>query len=141
MNENGYCEGAIFDLDGVITQTAKLHFKAWKQTFDAFLSKRKGLSDGQKRPFTREEDYIPYVDGKPRYQGVKSFLESRDVSLPYGKPGDPPGRASVCGVGNRKNELFRELVAAEGVEIYQSTIDFVRSLKEGGLKEVSPTSS
>ena len=88
MRQQNCCSGAIFDLDGVITQTAKVHFNAWKQTFDAFLANRKGLSGDQKRPFTYEEDYVPFVDGKPRYQGVKSFLESRDVFIPFGKPAD-----------------------------------------------------
>ena len=117
MKLNSCCTGAIFDLDGVITQTAKVHFNAWKRTFDTFLAKRKGLSEEQRRLFTYEEDYVPYVDGKPRYQGVKSFLESRDVFLPFGRPADSAARATVCGVGNRKNELFREIVATDGVEI------------------------
>ena len=134
MTKTNCCDGAIFDLDGVITQTAKVHFKAWKQTFDAYLSKRKDLSDEQRRPFGHEEDYIPYVDGKPRYQGVKSFLESRDINIPYGNPRDPADEASVCGLGNRKNELFREVVASEGVEIYDSTVRFIKQLKERGAK-------
>ena len=141
MKQQICCSGAIFDLDGVITQTAKVHFNAWKQTFDAFLSKRKGLSEEQKRTFTYEDDYVPYVDGKPRYQGVKSFLESRDISIPFGKPADPSNRASVCGVGNRKNELFRELVAADGVEVYQSTVNLIKSLKKRGVKVAVASSS
>jgi beta-phosphoglucomutase family hydrolase len=135
------CSGAIFDLDGVITQTAKVHFNAWKQTFDTFLANHKGLSERQKRPFTYEEDYAPYVDGKPRYQGVKSFLESRDVFIPHGKPSDAPAQVSVCGVGNRKNERFRELVAADGVEIYQSTVEFIKNLKKRGVKVAVASSS
>jgi beta-phosphoglucomutase family hydrolase len=141
MNQSICCNGAIFDLDGVITQTAKVHFNAWKQTFDTFVSNRKGLSEEQKRSFTYEEDYVPYVDGKPRYQGVKSFLESRDIFIPFGKPTDPSNRVSVCGVGNRKNELFRELVARDGVEIYRSTIDFVKNLKQRGVKVAVASSS
>ncbi|UCF99922.1 MAG: beta-phosphoglucomutase family hydrolase [Spirochaetaceae bacterium] len=141
MNKNHCCDGAIFDLDGVITQTAKVHFKAWKQMFDTYLQKRKGLSGDQRRPFSYDQDYVPYVDGKPRYQGVKSFLESRDISIPFGKPGDPPTRASVCGLGNRKNELFRELVSAEGVEVYLSTILFIKQLKQRGVKVAVASSS
>jgi len=141
MKQPFCCSGAIFDLDGVITQTAKVHFNAWKQTFDTFLSKRKGLSEEQKRSFTYEEDYVPYVDGKPRYQGVKSFLESRDIFIPFGKPTDAASRPSVCGVGNRKNELFRELVATDGVEIYQSTIDLIKSMKRRGVKVAVASSS
>jgi len=135
------CSGAIFDLDGVITQTAKVHFNAWKQTFETFLAARKGLSTQQRRSFTYDEDYVPYVDGKPRYQGVKSFLESRDVSIPFGKPTDAADRVSVCGVGNRKNELFRELVAADGVEIYQSSIRLVKNLKQREVKVAVASSS
>ena len=85
MKQQICCSGAIFDLDGVITQTAKVHFKAWKQAFDTFLKTRRGLSEQQRRPFNYEKDYIPYVDGKPRYQGVKSFLDSRDISIPLWK--------------------------------------------------------
>ena len=141
MKEKNCCSGAIFDLDGVITQTAKVHFKAWKQTFDTCLQKHKGLSDEQRRPFSLEDDYIPYVDGKPRYQGVKSFFDSRDISIPFGKPRDPANAASVCGLGNRKNELFRELVGSEGVEIYQTTIGFIKNLKQRGVKVAVSSSS
>jgi beta-phosphoglucomutase family hydrolase len=141
MNQGNCCSGAIFDLDGVITQTAKVHFNAWKRTFEDFLDNRNGLSKEQKRPFTYTEDYVPFVDGKPRYQGVKSFLESRDVSIPFGKPTDPACKVSVCGVGNRKNELFRELVASDGVEIYQSTVNLVKTLKKRGVKVAVASSS
>ena len=134
MNKPICCDGAILDLDGVITQTEKVHFKAWKRTFDNYLQKRKNLSDEQRRRFGNEKDYLPYVDGKPRYQGVKSFLDSRDISIPFGRPEDPPGKATICGLGNKKNELFRELVATEGLEIYQSTIQLVRNLKQRGLR-------
>jgi beta-phosphoglucomutase family hydrolase len=123
--------GAVFDLDGVVTQTARLHFKAWKQTFDSFLRRRAGGRPFQ--PFTRE-DYRRYVDGRPRYQGVKSFLESRDIELPYGKPADSPELETVCGVGNRKNERFRRLLAREGAEVYESTVAFIRELKRRGVK-------
>ena len=136
------CDGAIFDLDGVITQTAKVHFKAWKETFDGYLHARSrgGAPDGSNgdgyRPFTREEDYLPYVDGKPRFQGVKSFLESRDINLPYGDPSDPPDRETVCGLGTRKNTLFRELVAVDGVEVYDTTLALIRQLKEQGVRQL-----
>ena len=116
--------GAVFDLDGVLTQTAKLHFAAWKETFDAFLG------DGESPLFRHDEDYIPYVDGKPRYQGVKAFLESRDIDLPFGDPSDDPGTDTICALGNRKNETFRRLVAEEEVEIYQSTVELIDSLTD-----------
>lgn len=128
------CKGAIFDLDGVITQTAKIHFQAWKDTFDEYLkenSKKKGMDY---KPFTHDEDYLQYVDGKPRYMGVKSFLESRDVEIPYGNPKDPPEKETICGIGNRKNERFRSIVAEDGVDIYESTASFIKALKQKGVK-------
>jgi beta-phosphoglucomutase family hydrolase len=128
------CKGAIFDLDGVVTQTAKIHFKAWKITFDEYLkqkSKEKGIGY---KPFTHDEDYIKYVDGKPRYMGVKSFLESRDIILPHGKPKDPPEKETICGIGNRKNEQFRSIVSEGGAEIYDSTVSFIKALKEKDVK-------
>ena len=134
MNRHCRCEGAIFDLDGVITQTAKVHFKAWKQSFDEYLEKRAEAAGGGLRPFTYEQDYLPYVDGKPRFQGVRSFLQSRDINLPYGDPSDPPDRETVCGLGNRKNALFQEIVARDGVEVYESTLKFARELKRQGAR-------
>jgi len=128
------CKGAIFDLDGVITQTARVHFKAWKLTFDEFL-RNKAEEDGSEfKPFTYEDDYLPHVDGKPRYKGVKAFLESRDILVPHGEPSDNPHKETVCGIGNKKNETFRKLVAEEGVDIYQSTISFIEDLKGAGIK-------
>ena len=102
-------KGAIFDLDGVVTQTAKIHFKAWKKTFDEYLNKLSERGDNKYSPFEYEEDYLPYVDGKPRYQGVKSFLESRDINITFGIPSDSPDKETICGIGNRKNQLFRQL--------------------------------
>ena len=134
MKRNCRCEGAIFDLDGVVTRTAKVHFRAWKETFDGYLRRRSGGDGDGFRPFTHEEDYVPYVDGKPRFQGVKSFLESRDINLPFGDPSDPPDRETVCGLGNRKNSLFRELVATDGVEIFDSTLELIRQLKAQGVR-------
>ena len=127
------CRGAIFDLDGVITQTAKIHFQAWKSTFDEYLedrSKRKGI---EHKPFSRE-DYLQFVDGKPRYMGVKSFLESSDIDIPYGNPKDLPEKETICGIGNRKNEKFRAIVAEGGVDLYESTISFVKGLKKKDIK-------
>jgi beta-phosphoglucomutase family hydrolase len=124
-------KGAIFDLDGVITGTAESHFRAWKATFEEFLREKTG---NEPEPFTYEDDYIPYVDGKPRYQGVKAFLESRDIELPYGDPKDEPGHDTICAVGNRKNDAFRETVERDGVDIYESTIEMVRALKDRGVQ-------
>jgi len=127
------CRGAIFDLDGVITQTAKVHFQAWKSTFDEYLedrSKRKGI---EHKRFSHE-DYLQFVDGKPRYMGVKSFLESSDIDIPYGNPKDLPEKETICGIGNRKNEKFRAIVAEGGADIYESTVSFVKGLKKKGVK-------
>jgi beta-phosphoglucomutase family hydrolase len=128
------CKGAIFDLDGVITQTAKIHFQAWKRTFDEYLKDRSKKKNTEYKPFTHDEDYLQYVDGKPRYMGVKSFLESRDIEISYGNPQDPPEKETVCGIGNRKNERFRSIVAERGADIYESTVSFIIKLKEKGVK-------
>ncbi|MFW5683699.1 MAG: HAD family hydrolase [Spirochaetota bacterium] len=124
-------EGAIFDLDGVITDTAVIHFRAWKQTFDSFLATHQ--SDDA-RPFEHDADYVPYVDGKPRYDGVASFLASRGVELPYGDPTDEPGAETICGVGNTKNEIFREIVESGDIPIFQSTMQLVDQLIADGVK-------
>ena len=128
------CRGAIFDLDEVITQTALIHFKAWKKVFDEFLFKKSEIEDEEFVPFIYEDDYIPFIDGVPRYQGVKKFLESRDVDIPYGNPNDAPSRDTVCGIGNRKSETFRAIISEEGAETYQSTVKLIKDLKSNGIK-------
>jgi len=135
------CRGAIFDLDGIITQTARVHFKAWKKTFDQYLEKKANKEGKTYRPFSYEDDYLQYVDGKPRYQGVKSFLESRDINLPFGEPQDPPDRESVCGIGNKKNEIFRNLVHHGEVDIYHSTVSFINDIKKRGIRVAVASSS
>ena len=124
-------EGAIFDLDGVITDTAVIHFRAWKKTFDELLERHEGEGF---RPFEHDEDYVPYVDGKPRYDGVSSFLESRGIDLPYGEASDEPGFTTVCGVGNTKNERFRELVQSGDIPVFESTMKLVDDLLERGVR-------
>jgi len=124
----------IFDLDGVITRTALVHASAWKAVFDEYLRLREKRDGEPFREFTHEADYLPYVDGKPRYQGVKSFLESRGVNIPYGDPSDASDKESVCGIGNRKNDMFREVLKKQGAEIFQSSVDFILSLKQAGIK-------
>ena len=111
----------LFDLDGVLTQTAKVHFAAWKQMFDEYLKQRAEGSGEEPRPFT-QEDYNAYVDGKPRYEGVQSFLEARGINLPRGNPDDPPSAETVDGLGNRKNELVLELIKENGVEPYYGSV-------------------
>ena len=127
-------DAAIFDLDGVITRTAAQHARAWKQMFDAFL-RRRGVRDGRDHaPFDIEGDYRRYVDGKPRYDGVASFLGSRGIELPRGEPSDPPDAHTVCGLGNRKNDLFRALLQAEGAEVFPPAIALLKRLRACGFR-------
>lgn len=119
MNVENY-KAVILDLDGVITQTANLHARAWKEMFDDFLRSR--FSAGKKfQPFDLQEDYARYVDGKPRYDGVQSFLSSRGIELPYGNTDDDPKKDTVCGLGSRKNDLFHQLIKSQGVDVYKSS--------------------
>ncbi len=126
----GLVKAVILDLDGVVTDTAGVHAAAWKTLFDAYLARRAG--GGAFRPFDTDADYRRYVDGKPRYEGVRSFLASRDIHLPRGEPEDPPGRETVCGLGNRKNALFLQRLRREGATVYPDALDLVRRLRCGG---------
>jgi HAD superfamily hydrolase (TIGR01509 family) len=134
-------DAVIFDLDGVITNSTPLHSSAWKEMFDGFLRSWSEQHDLPFREFTHEEDYLAYVDGKPRYQGVESFLESRGIELPYGKPTDKPGYDSACALGNLKNELYNRQLSEQGVEVYASTVDFIHQLKHAGIPLGLATSS
>jgi beta-phosphoglucomutase family hydrolase len=127
-------EAVIFDLDGVVTQTAKLHARCWKQAFDEFLKKHLAETGEPFKPFDLKKDYQEYVDGKPRYDGVKCFLQSRHINLPFGDPNDPPAKETVCGLGNRKTVFFEEALKREGVEVYQGTVAWIRQLRSEGLK-------
>lgn len=126
-------DAVIFDMDGVVTRTAVLHAAAWKQLFDEFLKARAGKR-GSFRPFDIEADYQRYVDGKPRYDGVASFVASRGISLPYGRPDDPPNAETVCGLGNRKDDFFHQMLKRKGVDVYESTVRLIRRLKGAGIK-------
>jgi len=130
----------IFDLDGVVTKTAAVHASVWKKMFDEYL-KGNASEKGEFAPFDIDTDYLNYVDGKPRYEGVRSFLESRNISLPYGSPSDPPERDTVCGLGNRKNKLFREHLKQNGVETYEAAVELIRRLKEEQFKTAVVSSS
>lgn len=121
-----------FDLDGVLTQTAKVHATAWKQMFDEYLHERAKRSGGGFREFDAAEDYDEFVDGKPRYDGVSSFLESRGIELPQGSPSDPPSAETIDGLGNRKNELVQKLIHDKGVQPYEGSVRFVRAAREAG---------
>ncbi len=126
-------DAVIFDLDGVITDTASVHAKAWKQMFDEYLLSRNKRSGEPFHEFTFPEDYLQYIDGKPRYEGVTAFLASRNISIPYGDPVDPPTKETVCGLGNRKNELFNTVLKNEGVKVYESSVRLILALKEAGI--------
>jgi beta-phosphoglucomutase family hydrolase len=121
----------LFDLDGVLTPTAKIHFKAWKQTFDEFLKERDGDSF---KGFT-QDDYNQYVDGMSRFDGVRSFLKSRGIELPEGAENDPGsgGEPTIHGLGNRKNDLVRELIEKDGVKPYEGSLRFVQAARDAGL--------
>ena len=127
-------KGVIFDLDGVITGTARVHALAWESMFNDYLKKTAEKENKPFVPFDPEEDYIQYVDGKPRPKGVKSFLESRDIVLEYGDLDDPPDKATVCGLGNRKNIDFQAVLKKEGPDVFESSIQFVKQLKKRGIK-------
>lgn len=127
-------KAVIFDLDGVITQTASLHAKAWKQMFHEFLDQWMEKKNTSVEQIHIDEDYPEYIDGKPRYDGVRSFLESRDIELPEGSPDDPPGKWTIGGLGNRKNDLFHEQLEKEGVHVFDDTVEFIKTWKDRGVK-------
>jgi beta-phosphoglucomutase family hydrolase len=131
----------LFDLDGVLTETAKVHAAAWKEMFDQFLRARASKAGGQFVPFDQKDDYDAYVDGKPRYDGVRSFLASRTIELPEGKPDDPPSAETVCGLGNRKNEIVLRMIHEEGVEAYPGSRRYLEAARDAGLRRAVVSSS
>jgi beta-phosphoglucomutase family hydrolase len=131
----------LFDLDGVLTQTMKVHQAAWKKMFDAYLKERAQRTGEPFREFTRD-DYESYVDGKPRFDGVRSFLESRGIDLPEGTPDDPPDAETVGGLGNRKNALVLKVMAQDGVDPYPGTVRYLDAVREnGGFRSAVVSSS
>ena len=131
----------LFDLDGVLTQTAKIHAAAWKQMFDDFLRGWAERTGEPFDPFDRPTDYDEYVDGKPRLDGVRSFLESRGIELPMGSPADPPEADTIRGLGTRKNDLVLELIREQGVEPYEGSVRFVEAVREQGLRRAVVSAS
>lgn len=131
----------LFDLDGVLTQTAKVHAAAWKQMFDEYLRQRAEKLSEQFVPFDPVKDYDEYVDGKPRYDGVRSFLQSRNIELPQGTPEDPPAADTVDGLGNRKNELVLRMIHEDGVQPYEGSVRYVEAARTAGLRRAVVSSS
>ena len=131
---------AILDMDGVITRSARTHLGAWTRLFDDYLRERAERTGGEFRPFT-EEDYYRYVDGKPRYEGAESFLQSRGINLAFGQPDDAPQVETVCGLGNRKNRYFLSHLKEHGVESYDSTKEFIKWFKGLGGRVAAISSS
>jgi alpha,alpha-trehalase len=127
-------DGVIFDLDGVVTRTASVHAAAWKQLFDEYREERLNRDLPVYDPFDAGDDYREYVDGKPRYDGIESFLGARGIELPRGDPDDPSDAETICGLGNRKNELFREELESVGVRVFESTIRLIEDLRAEGFK-------
>jgi len=130
----------LFDLDGVLTQTAKVHAAAWKEMFDGYLRERAARS-GKFVPFDPVMDYDDYVDGKPRYDGVRSFLSTRGIALPEGEETDPPDAETVAGLGNRKNEIVLRMIRHDGVEAYEGSVRYVRAARAAGLARAVVSSS
>ena len=131
----------LFDLDGVLTQTAKVHARAWKVMFDEFLKSWAERHGEEFVPFDELHDYDEYVDGKPRYDGVRSFLEARGIQLPQGTAADPPSAETIDGLGNRKNELVLKLIQEQGVEPYEGSVAYVHAVIEAGLRRAVVSSS
>ena len=134
-------KAVISDLDGVITRTAALHAKAWKQVFDEYLEQRRQEGESLYEPFDVEKDYRSFVDGKPRYKGVSSFLESREIRIQEGSPSDKPGWTSICAIGNRKNEIFRHMLGREGAEVFIDAVDKIKEWHKKGYKTAVVSSS
>jgi beta-phosphoglucomutase family hydrolase len=131
----------LFDMDGVVTQTALVHAAAWKEMFDRFLRQRAGETGGKFVPFDSSHDYDEYVDGKPRLDGTRSFLQSRGINLPEGNPDDKPGTPTIQGLSNEKNDLVVEKIRTDGVKVYDGTIRYIKAVRAAGLRTAIVSSS
>ena len=131
----------LFDMDGVVTKTAIVHAAAWKQMFDDFLRERAQSSGTGFVPFDSHHDYDAYVDGKPRLDGTRAFLESRGIELPEGSPDDPPGTPTLHGLSNRKNALVLVKLEENGVQVYDDTITFIKAVRDQGMPTAIVSSS
>ncbi|MFC1709241.1 HAD family hydrolase [Candidatus Omnitrophota bacterium] len=134
-------DAILFDMDGVLTATAKVHAACWKKMFDEFLKKHSAENNKPFVPFDKDADYKFYVDGKPRYDGVRSFLKSRDITLPEGTPESPPDSVTICGLGNRKNALINEVLESDGVEVYPGSLKFIKYVRDLKIRTAVVSSS
>ncbi|GAA1595651.1 beta-phosphoglucomutase family hydrolase [Actinomadura kijaniata] len=134
-------DACLFDLDGVLTDTASVHAAAWKRMFDEYLRARAERTGEPFREFDPNKDYGRYVDGKRREDGTRSFLRSRGIELPEGTPDDPPDRETVRGLGNRKNELVLQLIREQGVKVFDGSVEYLRRARRNGLKTAVVSSS
>jgi len=133
--------GCLFDLDGVLTKTAQVHDAAWQEMFDGYLRERSRRTGEPFVPFDRVADYENFVDGKPRADGTRSFLQSRGIELPEGNPDDPPDAETVEGLSNRKNKILLRRIHEDGVEAYPGSVRYVRAVRDAGLRRAVVTSS
>jgi beta-phosphoglucomutase family hydrolase len=131
----------LFDLDGVLTDTAAVHDAAWTQMFDAYLQARADRTGEPFVPFDPHDDYVRYVDGKPRPDGVRDFLASRGITLPEGEPDDPPDAETVHGLGNRKNDTLLERIRTDGVKVYEGSRHYLTATHDAGLRRAVVSSS
>ena len=131
----------LFDLDGVLTQTAVVHAAAWKEMFDDFLREWGQRTGQQLAPFDPVADYDNYVDGKPRADGTRSFLEARGIELPEGSPGDEPGKLTIAGLGNLKNQIVLRRIAEDGVAAYPGSVRYLHAVEAAGLRRAVVSSS
>lgn len=131
----------LFDMDGVVTQTALVHAAAWKEMFDRFLRQRAEETGATLVPFDSSRDYDEYVDGKPRLDGTRSFLQSRGINLPEGSPDDKPGTPTIQGLSNEKNNLVAEKIRTDGVKVYDGTIRYIKAVRAAGLRTAIVSSS
>jgi beta-phosphoglucomutase family hydrolase len=134
-------QACLFDLDGVLTETAKVHAAAWKEMFDDFLRRYAEKTGTAFVPFDAVADYDTYVDGKPRADGTRSFLQSRGITLPEGSPDDPPAADTVQGLGNRKNEIVLGMIHRDGVQAFPGSVRYVHAVRDAGLARAVVSSS
>lgn len=134
-------DAVLFDLDGVLTRTAELHALAWQEMFDEFLTARAAAQGAEADPFHAPADYDRHLDGKPRYDGVRDFLASREITLPEGSPDDGPDAETVCGLGNRKQQRLEQLLDSRGVQVYDGSIALLHAVRAAGIRTAVVSSS